>query len=71
MTNKTKNLTKKEIAAEVVSHYLIRPGDMATIYISPDAYPSAFDEELNLQSSILPLIGPPVYTFLIRIIASY
>jgi hypothetical protein len=48
-TDKTKNLTKREIAAEVVSHYLIRSRDMATIYVSPDAYRGAFKEELNLQ----------------------
>jgi hypothetical protein len=48
-TDKTKTLTKKQIAAEVVSHYLIGSRDMTTIYISPDAYRGAFEEELNLQ----------------------
>jgi hypothetical protein len=48
-TDETKNLTKKAIAAEVVSHYLIGSRDMATIYISPDVYCGAFEEELNLQ----------------------
>jgi hypothetical protein len=48
-TDKTKNLTKKENSAEVVPHYLIGSGDMATIYISPDAYCGAFKEELILQ----------------------
>ena len=47
--DKTKNLRKKEIAVELVSYYLIGFGDMATIYISPDAYRGTFEEELNLQ----------------------
>jgi hypothetical protein len=39
--------TKKAIAAEVVSDYLIGPGDMAMVYISPDPFYGAFEEELD------------------------
>ncbi len=40
---------KKHIAANVVAEYLIGALDMAMIYVSPDPYGSAFEEELNLR----------------------
>ncbi len=39
---------KKDITAEVMSEYLIGPGDMAMVYISPDPFYGAFKEELDL-----------------------
>jgi hypothetical protein len=39
---------KKNIAMEVVSEYLVGAGDMAMVYISPDPFYGAFEEELNL-----------------------
>jgi hypothetical protein len=42
-------LSKKDIAAEVVKEYLIGAKDMAMIYISPDAFYGAFEEELDLR----------------------
>jgi hypothetical protein len=41
--------SKKQIAADVVSEYLIGPGDMAIVYVSPDPFGSAFEEEINLR----------------------
>jgi hypothetical protein len=41
--------SKKQIAADVFSEYLISALDMAMIHVSPDLYGSAFEEELNLQ----------------------
>jgi hypothetical protein len=41
--------SKKAIAADVVSEYLIVVSDMAMIYISPDPYGGAFEEELDLR----------------------
>ncbi len=40
---------KKHIAADVVAEYLIGALDMAMIYVSPDPYGSAFEEELDLR----------------------
>jgi hypothetical protein len=40
---------KKHIAADVVTEYLIGASDMAMIYVSPDQYGSAFEEELDLR----------------------
>ncbi len=40
---------KKHIAADVVAEYLIGTLDMAMIYVSPDPYGSAFEEELDLR----------------------
>jgi hypothetical protein len=41
--------SKKEIAADVVSQYLIGASDMAMIYVSQDPYGTAFEEELDLR----------------------
>ncbi len=40
---------KKEIAADVVTEYLIRASDLEMIYISPDPYGRTFKEELDLR----------------------
>jgi hypothetical protein len=40
--------TKKAIAAEVVSEYLIGSGNMAKSYISPNAFYGTIEEELDL-----------------------
>ena len=40
--------TNKELAANLVTQYLIGRANMATIYMSPDPYHQAFEEELNL-----------------------
>jgi hypothetical protein len=45
----TKNITNKQLAAELVTQYLINEEDMATIYMSPDPYHQAFKEELDLR----------------------
>ena len=39
-----KNPTNKQLAAELVTQYLISGEDMATIYMSPDPYHQAFEE---------------------------
>jgi hypothetical protein len=39
---------KKDLAGKVVSQYLIGASDMAMIYVSPDPYGTAFEEELDL-----------------------
>ncbi len=41
--------SKKQIAANVVLEYLIGASDMAMIYVSPDPYGTAFEEELDLR----------------------
>ncbi len=41
--------SKKHITADVVAEYLIGALDMAMIYVSPDPYGSAFEEELILR----------------------
>jgi hypothetical protein len=41
--------SKKDLAAEVVSQYLIGASDMAMIYVAPDPYGTAFEEELDRQ----------------------
>ncbi len=41
--------SKKDLAAKVVFQYLIGVSDMAMIYVSPDLYGTAFEEELDLQ----------------------
>jgi hypothetical protein len=45
--NNTKS--KKQIAADVVSEYLIGVDNMAMVYVSPDPFSSAFEEELDLH----------------------
>ena len=42
------NKTKRQIAADVVGDYLIGSDDMTMIYISPDPFGSAFEEDLDL-----------------------
>jgi hypothetical protein len=46
---KSRPLSKKELAAEVVREYAIGSDDMATVYISPDPFYGAFIEELDLR----------------------
>jgi hypothetical protein len=41
--------SKKDLAAKVVSQYLIGTSNMAMIYVSPDLYGTAFEEKLNLR----------------------
>jgi hypothetical protein len=41
--------SKKDLAANVVSQYLIGASDMAMIYVSPDPYGTAFEEELDIR----------------------
>jgi hypothetical protein len=41
--------SKTQIAADVVTEYLIGLDDMAMVYISPDPFGSAFEEELDLR----------------------
>ncbi len=41
---------KKDLAAKVVSQYLIGASNMAMIYVSPDPYGTVFEEELDLQN---------------------
>ena len=43
------NKSKKQIAADVVTEYLIGPDDMAMIYVSPDPFGSAFKENLDIR----------------------
>ncbi len=40
---------KKQLAADVVAEYLIGVDDMAMVYVSPDPFQSAFEEELDLR----------------------
>jgi hypothetical protein len=40
--------SKKDLAANVVSQYLIGSSNMVMIYVSPDLYGTAFEEELDL-----------------------
>ena len=47
--SKDDNKTKKQIAADVVAEYIIGSNDMAMIYVSPDPFGSAFEEELDLR----------------------
>lgn len=42
-------LTGKQLAAELVTNYLIGNNDTATIYMSPCPYHQAFEEELDLR----------------------
>ena len=46
--SKDDNKTKKQIAADVVAEYLIGSNNMAMIYVSPDIFGSAFEEEIYL-----------------------
>ncbi len=48
LSNTIAQKSQKAIAADVVSEYLIGASDMAMIYVSPDPYGGAFEEELNL-----------------------
>jgi hypothetical protein len=45
---KSPAMPKKDIAVEVIREYLIGKEDMAMIYISPDPFYGAFEEELDL-----------------------
>jgi len=47
--SKDEQKTKKQIAADVVSEYLIGSDDMAMIYVSPDPFASTFEEDLDLR----------------------
>jgi hypothetical protein len=47
--SKDEQKTKKQIAADVVSEYLIGSDDMAMIYVSPDPFATAFEEDLDLR----------------------
>ena len=49
LKSKDDNKSKKQIAADVVAEYLIGADDMAMVYVSPDPYGTAFEEELNLR----------------------
>jgi hypothetical protein len=40
---------KKDLAANIVSQYLIGASNMAMIYVSPDPYGTAFEEELDIR----------------------
>ena len=46
--SKDDNKTKKQITADVVAEYLIGSNDTAMIYVSPDPFGAAFEEELDL-----------------------
>jgi len=39
----------RTLVSDVVTEYLIGPHDMATIYMSPDPYGQAFEQEINLR----------------------
>ena len=39
----------RTLVSDVVTKYLIGPHDMATIYMSPDPYEQAFEQEINLR----------------------
>ena len=47
--SKDEHKTKKQIAADVVTEYLIGSDDLAMIYVSPDPFASAFEEDLDLR----------------------
>jgi hypothetical protein len=49
LSNTIAQKSQKAIAADVVSEYLIGASDMAMIYVSPDPYGGAFEEELDLH----------------------
>ena len=36
-------------ASELVTHFLIGKHDLATVYMSPDPYHNAFEEELDIR----------------------
>jgi hypothetical protein len=46
---KNDNKTKKQIGADVVADYLIRSDNMAMIYVSPNPFGSAFEDDLDLR----------------------
>jgi hypothetical protein len=46
---KSPAMSKKDIAAEVVREYLIGNEDMAMVYLSPDPFYGAFEEDLDLR----------------------
>jgi hypothetical protein len=46
---KSPAMSKKDIAAKVIREYSIGKEDMAMIYISPDPFYGAFEEELDLR----------------------
>ena len=39
----------RTLASDVVTEYLIGPHDLATIYMSPDPYGQAFEQEIDLR----------------------
>jgi hypothetical protein len=47
---KSPALSKKDVAAEVVREFLIGHDDMATVYLSPDPFYGAFEEDLDLRT---------------------
>ena len=49
LKSKDDNKSKKQIAADVVAEYLIGADNMAMVYVSPDPYGTAFEEELDLR----------------------
>ncbi len=54
---KSTAMTKKDFAAAVVSEYLIGAEDMAMVYILPDPFYGAFQEELDLRRFDLAMHG--------------
>jgi hypothetical protein len=49
LSNTVAQKSQKAIAADIVSEYLNGASDMAMIYVSPDPYGGAFEEELDLR----------------------
>ena len=49
LRQKPTTTTNKQTAADLTMHYLIGTQDMETIYMSPDPYCNAFEEELTLH----------------------
>ncbi len=49
LSNTVAQKSQKAIAADIVSEYLIGMSDMVMIYVSPDPYGGAFEEELDLH----------------------
>ena len=47
--SKDDNKTKKQIAADVVAEYLIESNNTTMIYVSPDPFGSAFEEDIDLR----------------------
>ena len=47
--SKDTNKTKKQLAADVVAEYLIGADDMAMVYVSPNPFSLAFEEDIELR----------------------